>query len=363
MLASSIPTKMTVVFGASAVSGTIRTVPVTSTGQSGSASYTGGFPPETQLPEGAGGVPPFGQDFNGLFNIVTAWLQWQQAGGGLLPYDSTFQTSIGGYPNNAVVGSVTTPGNFYISTTDNNVTNPDSGGAGWTPFSLSGGVASTGQIMVRPTFETSASAPPTNPGTSSSYVNGWVRANGNTIGNASSSATELASATTANLFSWLWTNFSNTQCPVSSGRGASAAADYAANKTIKLLDLRGYSGVWNGDTVGGTAGAAGAYTGVTFLTGNQNTAGATFGANAVTLTTAQLPVITPSGNVSSQQSPSANTNIGQATSGASAGGSFTASANPTGFGIVSSFTGNSFGGGSSHQNTPLGIIGTIYLKL
>jgi hypothetical protein len=368
MLASSIPTKMPVIFGASAVSGTIRTVPVTSTGQSGSASFTGGFPPETQLPEGAGGTPPFGQDFNGLFNTVTAWLQWIQAGGAVPPYDATFSTSltVPGYPNGALIASAVTTGQYWVSTVDNNTTNPDTGGAGWSGFSILGGVASTGQIMVRPTNETSSANPPTNPGTSSSNVIGWVRANGNTIGNTASGATELASTSlAANLYSWHWTNFSNTQCPVTGGRGASAAADFAAGKPIKLLDFRGYSGVFGNDTMGATAGAAGNFAGVTFLTGNQNTAGSTFGANAVTLTVAQLPTLTSTGNATNFQVDGSANNFtylsaSGGTLGFASGTYILRNGTQASAGVSVATLGTS---GSSHQNTPLGIVGNVYLKL
>ena len=65
---------------------------------------------------------------------------------------------------------------------------------------------------------------------------GWVRCNGRTIGSASSGATERANADAEDLFLFLWTNFADAQCAVSSGRGASAAADWAANKTIALPD-------------------------------------------------------------------------------------------------------------------------------
>lgn len=81
---------------------------------------------------------------------------------------------------------------------------------------------------------------------------GWVRANGRTIGSASSAATERANADTQPLYEWLWNNCSNTNCPVSSGRGASASADFSANKTIGTLDLRG-RGLIGLDTMGNSA--------------------------------------------------------------------------------------------------------------
>lgn len=63
---------------------------------------------------------------------------------------------------------------------------------------------------------------------------GWVLMNDGSIGNAASGATTRANADTVTLFTLLWNNVSNTWAPVSGGRGANAAADYAANKTLTL---------------------------------------------------------------------------------------------------------------------------------
>jgi hypothetical protein len=68
-------------------------------------------------------------------------------------------------------------------------------------------------------------------------VTGFVRANGRTIGSATSGATERANADTQALFLYLWGADAN--LTVSTGRGVSAAADWAANKTITLPDMRG----------------------------------------------------------------------------------------------------------------------------
>lgn len=68
-------------------------------------------------------------------------------------------------------------------------------------------------------------------------VTGFVRANGRTIGNAASSGTERANADTSPLYVFLYNSDAN--LAVSGGRGANAAADYAANKTIALPDMRG----------------------------------------------------------------------------------------------------------------------------
>lgn len=81
---------------------------------------------------------------------------------------------------------------------------------------------------------------------------GFVLASGRTIGNAASSATERANADTSALFVLLWSSMTNTEAAVSGGRGASAAADFAANKTIALPDLRGRTSVGK-DDMGGTA--------------------------------------------------------------------------------------------------------------
>lgn len=67
-------------------------------------------------------------------------------------------------------------------------------------------------------------------------LSGWVRAAGRTIGDASSGATERANADTEDLFEHLWTTDSG--LTVSSGRGSTAAGDFAAHKTITLPDLR-----------------------------------------------------------------------------------------------------------------------------
>jgi len=63
---------------------------------------------------------------------------------------------------------------------------------------------------------------------------GWVPANDGTIGSNSSGATTRANADTWPLYSLLWNAVSNTYAPVAGGRGASAYADFTANKTIQL---------------------------------------------------------------------------------------------------------------------------------
>lgn len=86
---------------------------------------------------------------------------------------------------------------------------------------------------------------------STTAPSGWVLAAGKTVGNASSGGTERANADTEALFSMLWDNFADSEAPVSSGRGGSAAADFAADKNIVVSDLRGRT-VFGKDDLGGT---------------------------------------------------------------------------------------------------------------
>jgi microcystin-dependent protein len=115
---------------------------------------------------------------------------------------------------------------------------------------------------------------------------GAVRCNGRTLGNAASGATERANADTVDLFTYLYDNYTNDEAAVSSGRGASAAADYAANKTITLPDYRGTALV-GFDDMGNTA--ASRFAGAPTTTGSGTEAGSILGLNTHTLLEAQLP--------------------------------------------------------------------------
>ncbi len=131
MQQSDLPTRFPIPFGNSAGASYIRPIPkdpVTPTGSDAPASLTEGFPPECFLPESSGGIPPNGRDFNGLFNQITAALRWMAAGGPAI-FNSDFSTAIGGYPKGARLASVSSPGVEWISTADNNTTNPDGGSA------------------------------------------------------------------------------------------------------------------------------------------------------------------------------------------------------------------------------------------
>lgn len=135
LTAATTPAKFPLCWGESAGSSYIRNIPIASQIgiQNGAASLTDGYPPLTFTPISAGGVPPFGQDMNGILKQITCNSQWSEAGAPWF-YDNSFSTYIGGYPKGAVLSAGDT-GNFWFSTADNNTSDPDSGGANWTFFS------------------------------------------------------------------------------------------------------------------------------------------------------------------------------------------------------------------------------------
>jgi len=111
----------------------------------GRASYTDGFPPLTRTPLAAGGVPPFGTDFNGVLNDITASIRWSQAGAGYA-FNASFNTAIAGYPKGARIPNSTLDG-YWLNTIDGNTANPEVTGAantGWVPAESYGITAISG---------------------------------------------------------------------------------------------------------------------------------------------------------------------------------------------------------------------------
>lgn len=98
----------------------------------GAVSYTDGYPPVCALDPSAGGVGPSKADTNGILFAMSAVDKWMSAGG-IFPYNSTFQTAIGGYAKGNLVLQAS-GGGLWMSTVDNNMTDPDTGGGGWAPF-------------------------------------------------------------------------------------------------------------------------------------------------------------------------------------------------------------------------------------
>lgn len=132
MLLTSIPLRIPIIFASAAPGGDV-TDPFPSTAQTGGlASLPTGFVHANFTAISGGGIPPWGKDANGILKLATAWEQWAQAGAPI-GYDATFSTAIGGYPNGAIIASATGPGLGWLSTVDNNTSNPDAAGANWRP--------------------------------------------------------------------------------------------------------------------------------------------------------------------------------------------------------------------------------------
>lgn len=173
---------------------------------------------------------------------------------------------------------------------------------------LSGSPWSTGDGKL--TLKTSADA-------------GWVMMNDGTLGNAASGASTRANADTAALFALLWNNTLQADCAVSSGRGASAAADFAANKTIALPKELGRALAIAGTGAGLTARALGSAVGAEThtLTGAQSGVaahghGGSVAAGGGGPQTVSIPVRTeggsteaPQGISSTQNTPNASVNV------------------------------------------------------
>ena len=131
---SQIPAALTKAFAASGDKNAIPTDANSSTLANGLAAFSSGFPPVTSLPASAGGQNPVREDFNGVLGMLTTIHQWQMTGAAR-KYESAFSTAIGGYPNFAVLVKASGSG-FWISTADNNTTDPDSvGSANWKDLS------------------------------------------------------------------------------------------------------------------------------------------------------------------------------------------------------------------------------------
>jgi len=132
------PTNLLRPFGESAGAGYKRTVPDASqiSITPGAASFTDGFPPLNFLDPAAGGVPPSGQDMNGILNAITSHTAFQGEGG-QYRFDAALSTALGGYPVGVVLQSDDGL-NSYVNVLASNTTNfnstPASIGISWLPW-------------------------------------------------------------------------------------------------------------------------------------------------------------------------------------------------------------------------------------
>ena len=127
---TDIPARFPIPFGASAGPSYIRAIPKDSQIgiHDGYASLHDGFPPLCFDPIASGGIPPYGQDVNGILRQITQWAIWQATGAPMM-FDAGFAAAIGGYPLGAELASSVTAGVFWRSSINGNTTDPDGGSA------------------------------------------------------------------------------------------------------------------------------------------------------------------------------------------------------------------------------------------
>lgn len=101
-----------------------------------SASWEQGFPSVTMTPLAAGGIPPRGQSFNGVFKSISEHIVFL-GGGGQYKWSQEFVTRKGGYPKGSVIQSDDGLSS-YVSAVDGNTINfnsaPGSIGVQWLKY-------------------------------------------------------------------------------------------------------------------------------------------------------------------------------------------------------------------------------------
>lgn len=160
---------------------------------------------------------------------------------------------------------------------------------------------------------------------------GWVMADDGSIGAAGSGATTRAHADCEALYALLWSNVADAWAPVTGGRGASSAADWAAGKALALPKM-----------LGRTFAVAGAGDGLT-----ARALGEVLGAETHVLTIAEMP--------SHVHPPLAGTAFMVNTVGVLAG---TGAAN-----ISGAATTGAAGGGLAHSNMQPSVCLNVMVKL
>ena len=135
MNSSDLPSRIVKAFAVNGDKNTIAIDSTTTTLNDGTATFDSGFPPVTMQPISAGGLPPKGQDMNGLLYSVTLQQQWYNAGM-TYPYNSDFSTTISGYPRGAMVPRTDFTGQ-WLNLNEGNRNSPESpigANTGWVPL-------------------------------------------------------------------------------------------------------------------------------------------------------------------------------------------------------------------------------------
>jgi len=237
------------------------------------------------------------------------------------------------------------------------VIGPSSGGGGGSSIDPTT-VAATGDLKSRLTSE---------------FVTGWVKANAQTIGSATSGGTGRANSDTQSLFTYLWTNCPDAHCPVLGGRGANGLADFNANKQITLPDLRGRICTLVGlDDMGNSAAGRLLSSNVTSGGGDGvTTPNASGGESNHALSVAELAAhnhtATDSGHTHNVTADD-NTGVLGGVNGGNAG-SFALFSNSSPAHTITSTTGTAnisvanTGSGTAHNTMPPFMLGSCYVKL
>jgi hypothetical protein len=196
--------------------GTKNDIPVNPSSTPGLASYKLGFPPVTMTPISAGGVPPAGPDFNGVFNSITQAIRWNQAGG-MYPYDASFATTVTGYPVGARV--LSSDGAFtWVNSIENNAADPETTNTGWLPEPSPGAAQVSGLSSSSVTLTTLQAA------RSRIVLSGALTANINLVFPAWVKFWNVINNCTGS-FSVICKTSSGTGVPVGAGKNISIAGD------------------------------------------------------------------------------------------------------------------------------------------
>lgn len=114
-----------------AATGAKTNIPLNADLINGRAGYNEGFPPINMTAVAAGGIPPYGQDMNGVLYDLSTAIQYIQSGIAF-PFDSTFSTAIGGYAMGAIVSDASDKSLLWVNGTASNTAFP----TGWTSFAI-----------------------------------------------------------------------------------------------------------------------------------------------------------------------------------------------------------------------------------